>query len=159
MSYTKYIEFMQNCNYIDPERQNANVMLNGCINETTKDIKYVEPIIKYYDIDNNPIDKKCNEGREGKEEKGIEGYTNGNFYTDNGPGKSYFKVKECPDGFAFCSKTNLCKEICTNCSPETDYKSLFDPCIVGNYNGIDNQGNAYCATNLNDLSIKNPFIF
>ena len=154
MSYTKYIEFMQKCNYMNPETQNANVMLNGCINDVTKDIKYVEPN-KYHNMDSNPIDKEY------KEDKGVEGYTNGPFYTDNGPGKSFLKNK-CPDGFAFCNNKNMCKKICNNCSTEKYYKHLYNSCLIGNYNGIDNRGNAYCAVNSNDLginNIQNPFIF
>ena len=165
MSYTKDIDFIQNCRYMNPETQNANVMLNDCINNTTEDIKYVKPIIKHYNIDNSPIDKECKEGKEGKEEKGIEGFTNKPFITDNGPGESYFKSNECPEGFSYCNKTKMCKQFCRNCSTSILQKDLNDPCLNGNYNGIDNQGNAYCSRNFDDLDIKtininiNPFIF
>jgi hypothetical protein len=159
MSYTKDIDFIQNCRYMNPETQNANVMLNDCINDTTEDIKYVKPVIKHYNIDNSPIAKEC----KGKEEKGIEGFTNKPFITDNGPGESYFKVNECPKGFSYCNKTKMCKQFCRNCSTGIKNKRLIDPCIYGNYNGIDNQGNVYCSRNFDDLEIKtiniNPFIF
>ena len=46
MSYTKDIQYIGNCKYIDPEKQNANVMLNDCINIKKYGDEYVKSIKK-----------------------------------------------------------------------------------------------------------------
>lgn len=49
MSYTQYVIMLNNCNYINPEKQNAYQVLNSCINNINYDEnnKYVNNINLY----------------------------------------------------------------------------------------------------------------
>jgi len=149
MSYTKDIQYIGNCKYIDPEKQNANVMLNDCINIKKYGEEYVKSIKKIFKINNKPLDLVC-----GDEGDIIEGFVSGppSGPGDKGPGESFIELNECPEGYVYCEKTQLCKRICNNCQIKELRNSLSEPCPEGyNYDGIDNIGNALCNRYINDI--------
>lgn len=73
----------------------------------------------------------------------IEGFTAGDFMSNNGPGEQY--VKTCPIQYRYCAKSGLCKKKTTDGPVETDSSDYTDICYPYNYDGIDNFGRIMCS--------------
>jgi len=157
------------CNYLDLNSQNADDMNLNCIQDSSKGRdKYCASEYKLYDnisrefenyiikrdVDagygirkfNNEVSKEI---KKINESSGIEGFTGKIFYTDNGMGENTVLPNECPEGFTWCSKTNSCIQVCTNCKYRDNMKSQefneFDKCFPnGVYDGVDTMGNIKC---------------
>jgi len=174
-NYTDNITNDGKCNYMDMDKLNAEVMLRDCINAPTNNTKYIhptivnnskyislagdnanyiKPIVKEIKISNDPTEESLR--HEGENIDLVEGFVAGPSFSDGGPGEKYIKLNECPQGFEYCEKTKLCKQVCRNCviDPNIEEK-LTDFCQYGfNYNGIDVDGNSICSRNFDDLLLK-----
>jgi len=91
-----------------------------------------------------------------KEKSGdlIEGFTAGDFLSNNGPGEQY--IKTCPIQYRYCEKTGLCKKKTTDGPVEIDSSDYTDICYPFNYDGIDNFGRIMCSEtkNINGHEVK-----
>jgi len=165
------------CAYMNPEKQNADVMLRPCINGSDP---LVWPCIERELMDKDifsltierpqgdNISRKLNHslGMDQKDTKkdkfpvnndiekdmfedpNVEGFTN--------MGEQYVKPGDLRDGYFKCPKTGEIKQVCMNCkyNQRTYGKSKEfnegDACFPnrGVYDGIDNQGNTRCTCGL-----------
>jgi len=73
----------------------------------------------------------------------IEGFTAGDFMSNNGPGEQY--IKTCPIQYRYCAKSGLCKKKTTDGPVETNTSDYTDICYPYNYDGIDNLGRIMCS--------------
>jgi hypothetical protein len=91
-----------------------------------------------------------------KEKSGdlIEGFTPGDFLSNNGPGEQY--IKTCPIQYRYCEKSGMCKKKTTDGPVETDTSDYTDICYPYNYDGIDNFGRIMCSStkNINGYEVK-----
>ena len=91
-----------------------------------------------------------------KEKSGdlIEGFTAGDFLSNNGPGEQY--IKTCPIQYKYCKRTGMCKKKTTDGPIEIDSSDYTDICYPYNYDGIDNFGRIMCSStkNINGIDIK-----
>lgn len=98
----------------------------------------------------------------GKELSNVEGFT-GSFITNNGPGESYVKSGECPQGYSWCSKSKKCIQVCTNCKYKDKMKSQefneADKCFPeGVYNGINSDGTLKCTCGKDNRYCSDKFV-
>jgi len=97
-----------------------------------------------------PLEKESIQVNNGKK---IEGFTSGDFYSGNGPGKQYIEV--CPDEYEL--KNGNCIKKCDHCNTNNDDGSDYtDICYPYNYDGIDNFGRIMCSesTNINGNTVR-----
>ena len=89
---------------------------------------------------------------EEKDNKSIEGFTPGDFNSDNGPGEQYIKV--CPDEYKL--ENGICVKKCDHCNTNYDNSDYTDVCYPYHYDGIDNFGRIMCSTTekINDDTIR-----
>ena len=149
MSYTRQIRYVDECNYINPESQNAIAMLNNCVNNPVHN--YVLPNVHNYKV--NPLCYSLNPNpttdlskvdlSKQMDDGVVEGFVNYPSFSDNKPGEFYVEKYKCPEGYTYECKTGMCKKVCQHCSQDKynsySYKYYED---VPYYNGIDNEGNA-----------------
>lgn len=160
------------CIYMNAEKQNAEVMLEPCINGSQS---LVWPCVQRETIDKDifsliterPLGdnttkqlnhsllddlnnvkttiKNIEASTTTDGNNGIEGFTN--------MGEHYVRPGDCPDGYQRCPLTGRCMQVCINCKYNErtyDKSKIFneaDPCFPdqGVYAGIDNQGNTLCT--------------
>ena len=80
-----------------------------------------------------------------KDNQVIEGFSVGNFYSDNGPGEQYIDI--CPDEYKL--ENGNCIKKCNNCNTEINDSDYTDICYPNNYDGIDNFGRIMCSESIN----------
>jgi hypothetical protein len=165
----KYIDYNE-CAYINPEKQNAEVMMKSCINGS---MPLVWPCVERELMDKDifslvterpqgdnishelnhslKMDKKeqfsvtKNVDKDMFDNSNVEGFTN--------LGKQYVRPGDLRDGYFRCPKTGEIKQVCQNCkyNQRTYGKSKVfneaDPCFPNNgeYNGITNHGFTKCT--------------
>ena len=71
-----------------------------------------------------------------------EGFTAGDFLSNNGPGEQY--IKTCPIQYRYCEKSGLCKKKTTDGPVEIDSSDYIG--YPYNYDGIDNFGRIMCSS-------------
>jgi len=92
----------------------------------------------------------------------VEGFT-GSFITNNGPGESYIKRGECPQGYHWSSESKQCIQVCTNCKYKDRIKSKefneADKCFPeGVYDGISSDGTLKCTCGKDNRYCSDKFI-
>jgi hypothetical protein len=155
------------CLYMNGEKQNANVMLNECINGQDENVS-PWPCVQREALDNDifsivterplgdntdnvlshsliePLLKETISTGE-PFSTDVEGFTN--------MGEKYIRPGDCPDGYYRCPNSGKCIQVCMNCkyNQRTYEKSKefneADPCFPnkGVYAGIDNLGYTRCT--------------
>ena len=105
-------------------------------------IKHQTNLLKYLNNENNKYDKQPQDN--------IEGFTTGDFVSDDGPGEKYIEEGNCPIEYEYSKVTNMCEKKVEhgNASKEEngDYSDL---CYPNNYDGIDNKGAIMCSKEIN----------
>ena len=155
------------CNYINPNKQNAKDMNLNCVSNPLKgedkycksDYKLYDPIAQrsgylgmHRDIDagysvTNYFDGSNNNYKDVHDNK-IEGFTGKIFIAPDGPGKRKLKEGKCPIGHT--NRNGICEKICMGCKYEDGMKSQefneYDPCFPnGVYSGRNNDGSINCT--------------
>jgi hypothetical protein len=157
------------CNYINPNVQNAQDMNLNCINNPSEGLdKYCLSEYKLYDniaqrsvfldikrgtdagygiVNKNEIQKKP---QFNQSSDSIEGFTGQIFIGPDGPGKRTLTPGKCPQGYSWCNKSHACKQVCMGCKYEDNMKSQefneSDPCFPqGVYDGRENDGTLRCT--------------
>ena len=139
-----------NCNYINPNMQNARDMNLLCVNNPLKgEDKYCMSEYKLYDNiaqrsvfhqmkrdidagynigDHIIYETKYNEKSPSYDFSNKEGFT-GEMYRGkifvgpDGPGKRTLTPGKCPQGYSFDPRTKSCEQVCMGCKYEDNMKS------------------------------------
>lgn len=154
------------CAYLNPEKQNSNLMLKQCIGNDNHTNQPLWPCNQKVEINNNILNlvterpqqdniKLIENSYQNKNEKNM--YMNSHVEGFTNMGESYIEPGNCPDGYYKCPITNKCIQLCMNCkyNQKKYHKSKefneYDPCFPkkGVYDGIDNQGNIKCTCGSN----------
>ena len=132
-----YEDYVENINEVGEREDIVNVNVQDKIYESKPTFPtYIPPTLIKKD---NPEPLKIN-----KEEGDlIEGFTAGDFMSNNGPGEQY--IKTCPIQYRYCAKSGLCKKKTTDGPVEIDSSDYTDICYPYNYDGIDNFGRIMCS--------------
>ena len=160
------------CNYINPNKQNARDMNLNCVSNPLKGTdKYCKSEYKLYDpiaqrssflnirrdidagysITNQISDSNLKYSD--INDSMIEGFTGKIFIAPDGPGKRTLKKNKCPLGYT--DRGGICEQICTGCKYEDGMKSQqfneYDNCFPnGVYNGRNNDGSLNCTCGKNN---------
>lgn len=102
---------------------------------------YIPPTLLKKETTEKPQETKENSGDL------IEGFTAGDFLSNNGPGEQY--IKTCPIQYKYCKQTGMCKKKTTDGPIEIDTSDYTDICYPLNYDGIDNFGRIMCSMTKN----------
>ena len=167
------------CNYINPNKQNAKDMNLNCVSNPLKgEDKYCKSEYKLYD----PIAQRSvylNMQRDidagysitsyptsslnysDINDSKIEGFTGKIFIAPDGPGKRTLKKDKCPMGYT--NKNGICEQVCTGCKYEDGMKSQsfneYDPCFPnGQYDGRNNDGSINCSCGKNNQYCSDRFL-
>ena len=132
-----YEEYIENINDVGARTDIVKINVQDKMYESKSAFPtYIPPTLIKKD---NPEPLKIN-----KEEGDlIEGFTAGDFMSNNGPGEQY--IKTCPIQYRYCAKSGLCKKKTTDGPVEIDSSDYTDICYPYNYDGIDNFGRIMCS--------------
>ena len=130
-----YEDYIQNINDVGEREDIVNVNVQDEIYESKPTYPtYIPPTLLKKETEEQPQEKSGDL---------IEGFTTGDFMSDNGPGEQY--IKTCPIQYRYCAKSGLCKKKTTDGPVETDTSDYTDICYPYNYDGIDNLGRIMCS--------------
>lgn len=135
-SYEDYIENIDKSG----SRSDLDISLNKLYESKPSFPTYVPPKLLKKETQEEPEQKKTSDDL-------IEGFTPGDFLSNNGPGEQY--IKTCPIQYRYCKKTGLCKKLTTDGPVEIDSSDYTDICYPYNYDGIDNFGRIMCSITKN----------
>jgi len=183
------LEELMKCDYLDYNLQSSSDMLLKCIGDKSKGNEGLctSSYTQLYDnisrnSENIAIKRGMNAGygilpnsdilptiKDKKENEpvihsNVEGFT-GSFITNNGPGEYYIKPDECPEGYRWCSETNQCIQVCTNCKYKDKDRikskefNEADKCFPeGVYDGISSDGTLKCTCGKDNRYCSDKFI-
>ena len=130
-----YEEYIENINNVGARTDIVKTNVQDKLYESKPTFPtYIPPTLIKSETEEQPQEKSGNL---------IEGFTAGDFLSNNGPGEQY--VKTCPIQYRYCAKTGLCKKKTTDGPVETDTSDYTDICYPYNYDGIDNFGRIMCS--------------
>tara|TARA_B100000900_G_scaffold286252_1_gene245389 strand:- start:93 stop:647 length:555 start_codon:yes stop_codon:yes gene_type:complete len=168
------------CNYINPNKQNAKDMNLNCVSDPLKgEDKYCKSEYKLYDpiaqrssflnirrdIDAGYSIKNYTENSSLKysdiNNSMIEGFTGKIFITPDNTGERTLKKNKCPQGYT--ERNGICEQICMGCKYEDNMKSQefneFDNCFPqGVYDGRNNDGSINCTCGKNNQYCSEEFL-
>tara|TARA_Y100000389_G_scaffold199667_1_gene238500 strand:- start:184 stop:1014 length:831 start_codon:yes stop_codon:yes gene_type:complete len=141
-----YEDYVENINDVDARTDIVKTNVQDKIYES-------KPVFPMY-IPPTLLKKETEEPPKEKSGDLIEGFTPGDFLSNNGPGEQY--IKTCPIQYRYCEKSGMCKKKTTDGPVETDTSDYTDICYPYNYDGIDNFGRIMCSStkNINGYEVK-----